>query len=268
MITPIDSIDDPRLAVYRDLTTSKMAQREGLFIAEGMWLVRRLLGSTFRTHSVLVDERRVAELGVPVPDDVPLYVTPNGLVEKIIGFNFHRGVIGAGYRDRPRQLESVDGLEAPRWTMIACDETQDPENLGTILRTCAAFGATAILLGRKCPDPFSRRVMRVSMGAALQLPIVPSSDLFRDLDSLRSQFQAQIMATILDRDAEPLRDARRPSRLVLVLGSEGHGLAPSWRTFCDRLVTIPMDPRVDSLNVAVACGIFLHHFVHQASHDA
>src|SRR5690606_23525274 len=130
----------PRLSVYRDLTTSKQAQREGLFIAEGMWLVRRLLASSFRTHSVLVDERRLDELHTPVPEEVPLYVTPNGLVEKIIGFNFHRGVIGAGYRNRPAQLANLQGLETPRWTMVACDETQDPENLGTILRTCAAFG--------------------------------------------------------------------------------------------------------------------------------
>jgi tRNA G18 (ribose-2'-O)-methylase SpoU len=260
----IDSIDDPRLKVYRDLTTSKMECREGVFIAEGMWLVRRLLASSFTTHSVLVDQRRVAELGVPIPDDVPFYVTPNGLVEKVIGFNFHRGVIGAGYRRPPTRLEELTGLEARRWTVVACDETQDPENVGTILRTCAAFGATAVLLGPKCPDPFSRRVMRVSMGAALQLPIIPSPNLFRDLEYLHAHYGAERVATVLDRQAEPLIAVRRANRLVLVLGSEGYGLAPSWRTFSDRLVTIPMAPGVDSLNVSVACGIFLHHFTHQA----
>jgi tRNA G18 (ribose-2'-O)-methylase SpoU len=260
----IDSIDDPRLHVYRDLTTSKMASRQGVFIAEGMWLVRRLLASSFATHSVLLDERRVEELGVPVPEDVPLYVVPNGLVEKVIGFNFHRGVIGAGYRRPAPRLGELDALESPQWTLVACDETQDPENVGTILRTCAAFGAAAVLLGPKCPDPFSRRVMRVSMGAALQLPILPSSDLFLDLEFLRGRYQAEIAATLLAPQAEPLGQATRPERLALVFGSEGHGLAPAWREFSDRMVTIPMAAGVDSLNVSVACGIFLHYFTRMA----
>jgi tRNA G18 (ribose-2'-O)-methylase SpoU len=256
----INSVDDPRLSIYRDLTTSKMAARQGLFIAEGMWLVRRLLGSSYSTHSVLLDERRVAELGVSVPDSVPVYVTPNGLVEQIIGFNFHRGVLAAGVRRSPPNLEDLPGLEDSPWMIVVCDEVQDPENLGTILRSCTAFGATAVLLGNKCPDPFSRRVLRVSMGAALEIPILASKDPFPLLQYLRTRHQAQLIATVLDRDAEPLRAASVPARSALVLGSEGFGLGPRWRDFCDRCVTIPMDSRVDSLNVAVACGIFLHHF--------
>jgi tRNA G18 (ribose-2'-O)-methylase SpoU len=256
----INSLDDPRLAAYRDLTTSKMAARQGLFIAEGRLLVRRLLESDYSTHSILLDERRVAELGVSVPESVPVYVTPNGMVERIIGFNFHRGVIGAGVRRAAPSLGDLLQLEDSRWMVVVCDEVQDPTNLGTILRTCTAFGATAVILGSKCPDPFSRRVLRVSMGAALELPILPSEDPFPLLHDLRRRYQAELIATVLDREAEPLREAQVPPRLALVLGSEGFGLHPRWREFSDRCVTIPMDPRVDSLNVAVACGIFLHHF--------
>lgn len=254
----VTDLDDPRIACYRNLRTSGTQRRHGLFIAEGMWVTRRLLASRYQTHSVLIEQRRLPELGVPVPDNVPVYVVPDGLVEQIIGFAFHRGVLAAGYRQKPPDLDQLAGLEQHRWMIVACDEVQDPENLGSILRSCAALGIAAVLLGPGSADYLSRRVIRVSMATALQIPVIESRDLKADLAKLRDLYGAQIAATVLDDRATPLDEFTRPDRLVLVFGSEGHGLSPDWKTFSDHLLTIPMDTRADSLNVAVACGIFLY----------
>ena len=76
---------------------------------------------------------------------------------------------------------------------------------------------------------------------------------------LRSGHGFETAATVVDADAEPLDTFRRPDRLALFLGSEGHGLDPEWLALCDRRVTIPMRPGAESLNVAVAAGIALYH---------
>lgn len=260
----LTDIDDPRIAVFRDLRTPTMERRERVFIAESMWLVRRLLASPFSTRAILVDERRLEEIGVEVPEHVPVYCVPNGLVERVVGFQFHRGVVAAGERQAPRRLIDLPGLDQPRWLLVAGVGIQDPENVGNILRSSAAFGAAGMVLGPACADPFSRRVLRVSMGASLSLPLATSGELFGELAILRQEFGAEIVATTLDARAEPLNRAPPAARCVLVFGSEGHGLEQRWLEFSDRRITIPMDPRADSLNVAVATGIFLYHFLRGA----
>ncbi len=135
---------------------------------------------------------------------------------------------------------------------------QDPENLGSILRIAAALGI-ALVLGTGCCDPFSRRVLRVSMGAALQVPILEASCLCDELAVARAHFGLELWAAVTGGDATPFDRPKRPPRVALLLGSEGHGLGEPWLGLSDRRVTIPMQPKVDSLNVAIAAGILLYH---------
>jgi tRNA G18 (ribose-2'-O)-methylase SpoU len=96
------------------------------------------------------------------------------------------------------------------------------------------------------------------MGAALHLPIVESRDIAADLSALR-QADYTLVATVIDSTAEPLAGFTRPRRLALLLGGEGHGLAPGLRALCHHQITIPMQLGIDSLNVAVATAVFLYH---------
>lgn len=256
----ISSIDDARIAPYRNLKKSNQTRWSELFIAEGRLLVERLLASDYEVHSVLLDERYAVSFLPRIADTVPIYVTDDGSVEQIVGFNFHRGVIACGRRRAGVDLANVLPRDAERLTVVVCPQTQDPENLGGVLRNCAAFDVDAVLLGQSCADPFSRRVMRVSMGTVLKLPLVQSADLQHDLKRLRERWRMQLVATVLDDRAEQLAAATRPERLTLLFGGEAHGLASHWLEMCDRRITIPMQRGTDSLNVAVASGIFLYHF--------
>src|SRR5205085_10748897 len=119
-----------------------------------------------------------------------------------------------------------------------------------------------LTLGSKCADPFSRRVLRVSMGAALHLPVVESPDLAADLKRLAAA-DFDTVAAVIDPAAESLSAARRGPRLALLLGSEGHGLAAEWLQLARRRVTIPMQLGIDSLNVANAAAVLLYHFCQQ-----
>ena len=254
----IASLDDPRLAPYRQLKATNLTRWSGLFVAEGEKLVRRLLASDYETASVLVARRYLEEFTALAPAETPLYAIPDEWVESLVGFNFHRGVLACGRRKANPSLGDIVPPAGRPATIVICPDVQDPENLGGILRNAAAFGVDLVLLGRRSADPLSRRVLRVSMGAALNVPLYRSDDLPADLDRLRREFGFELAAAVLDADAEPLDAAKRPMRMALLFGSEGHGLERELIELCDRRLTIAMRRGTDSLNVAVAAGIFLY----------
>jgi tRNA G18 (ribose-2'-O)-methylase SpoU len=259
MIVPISSLDDPRLAAYRNLKDRDVAREHGLFIAEGEHLVRRLLASDFQTHSVLVMERRAERIAQQASPEAPVYVVPDGAMKAIVGFKFHQGVLACGVRRPCPSLESVAGRPG-RLTLVICPNVNNTENLGAVLRVCAGFGADGVVLGESSCDPFARQAVRVSMGAVFTLPIARSENLLRDLARLRNEWGVELAAAVLHGPAEPLESARRSERFGLLFGGEAQGLPPEAVAACARRITLPMRLGTDSFNVAVAAGIFLYHF--------
>lgn len=262
---PIDDPADPRLIHYQSLNRQNLTRHSGLFVAEGDKVVDRLVASRFPVASLLA-EPAVADRYEPIlPSETPIYVAARPVLEQTIGFNFHRGVLACGRRlERLTLAELLESKGQPeksrrRSTLLICPEVHDPSNLGGIVRTAAAFGCTGLVLGRLCADPFSRRALRVSMGAALRLPLVESSDLPADL-ALLAAANYELVATVLDPTAEPLEASRRTERLAILLGSEGRGLDSALVNLAHRRVTIPMQLGIDSLNVATAAAVFLYHY--------
>jgi tRNA G18 (ribose-2'-O)-methylase SpoU len=256
----IDSADDPRIAMYRALPTAQFATEAGLFITEGDKVTERMFAGRFQPHSLLLERPQIERFDSLAGHELPIYVVSREVMRVTVGFKFHRGVLGCGYRDTLPLLDDVVPSPPARCLLAVCPELHDPTNLGTILRTALALGCDALLLGPGCADPLSRRVIRVSMGAALKLPLARLEPLVGQLDHLRNDFQVELCATVLDAAAEPLDGFIPARRTALLFGSEGHGLSNEVIACCQRRVTIPMSPGTDSLNAAVAAGIFLHHF--------
>jgi tRNA G18 (ribose-2'-O)-methylase SpoU len=171
-ISSIESLDDERLAPYRSLKATNATRWSRRFVAEGEKLVRRLLASDFAVHSLLLAERYASSFAQLAPAELDLLVVPDDWVEDIVGFNFHRGVLACAERKAPPSLPTFCRSKPGRLTLVVCPDVQDPENLGAILRIASVFGVDAVALGSQCADPFSRRVLRVSMGTAFDLPIV------------------------------------------------------------------------------------------------
>lgn len=263
MRIPIADLDDPRLRPYRNLKAGNLMRHGELFIAEGAKLVDRLLISEYETASVLLSEKREAEWLPRIPGQIPVYIVPEPVGTQLVGFNFHVGVVACGKRRPSPRLEDVLPQSDKRLTAVVCPNCDNPENLGAIIRISRGFGVDFVLLGPGCCDPFSRRVLRVSMGAAFRQTIIETRDLMRDLERLRGEWNFQFAATVLDRTAMPLSQASRSDRFGILFGNEATGLTPDWIAACDSNVTIPMSADADSLNVAVAAGIFLHHFTRE-----
>jgi tRNA G18 (ribose-2'-O)-methylase SpoU len=260
-VISIHSLDDPRLAPYRNLKERDLARDGDRFIAEGEHLVKRLIASRMTTESVLLADRRVAEIAPLVPPHISVYSAPADVVNQVLGFKFHAGVMAVGIRGPSPAIDDVmAGATANRVTLLVCPEIEKTDNLGAIIRIAAAFGVDAMILGERCCDPFFRQSVRVSMGAAFVLPIVRCDDLARDLQRLRGEFGVELIGSVLADNAERLEDVARPLRMGLLLGNEAQGLGAELEGLCDRRVTIPMKLGTDSLNVAVAAGVFLYHF--------
>jgi tRNA G18 (ribose-2'-O)-methylase SpoU len=256
----IDSLDDSRLDAYRDLKSHRLRQRSSSFVAEGANVVRRLLGGGFEVQSALASDRCVDMLEGEIPAGIPLYVVPHRLASELVGFKFHAGVLACGLRKPNPTLSEIADPPGRASILAACAHIVDPENTGGVIRACAAFGAGGLLLGEGCADPFSRRVLRVSMGNAFRLPIRECSVLGEDLALLKADYGYELIATVLDDGAEPLHKASRPCRAVVLFGNEAQGLPPELVRVCDRRVTIPMQG-ADSLNVAVAAAVCLYQFM-------
>ena len=259
-VIEITDLADPRVALYRNLKDRELERRGRHFIAEGEHLVRRLLGSDFPVESVMLADRRVAELLPIVPEEIPVYAVPQALMNEIVGLKFHSGVLACARRKPPQTLDDVVPKDGERLTLVICPDIANAENIGSLIRLAAGFGADAIILGERCHDPFFRQSVRVSMGTIFYLPLLHTDDLLRDLVRLRDEWGVDLVATVLDETAEPLDRATRTDKLGLLFGGEAQGLEPAYVNACSRRVTIKMHHGTDSLNVAVAAGIFLYHF--------
>ncbi|HEX8525007.1 MAG TPA: RNA methyltransferase [Tepidisphaeraceae bacterium] len=255
----IERLDDPRLDPYREMKDRDLARHGSRFIAESEQVVRRLLESDYPVESVLVFPRKAEEIAKLTPKGTPVYVLPNAVMNVLCGFKFHSGVLACGRRKTPPTLAELAPETGPV-TLVVLPETNNTENLGMILRIAAGFGVSGMLLGEKCANPYYRQSIRVSMGEIFKMPIVQSENLIRDLAWLREQRGVELIATVVDAEAESLAEARVNARKALLFGGERHGLHPSLVAMCDRKVTIPMELGTDSLNVHVAAGIFLYEF--------
>ena len=184
----------------------------------------------------------------------PAEIAPH-VAEKLSGTKSNQGVFALFETPVP----PADILNTAR-RILALEGVQDPGNVGTLLRSAAAFGFDAVVLGPGCASPLSPKTLRSSMGAAGRLPTLHTEDLPAALQKLRAR-GVTTLATALYR-SRPLDEAGNdfPGGLCVVIGSEGQGLTDATVEACDMAVRIPMTDRVESLNAAVAGSVLLWHF--------
>jgi tRNA G18 (ribose-2'-O)-methylase SpoU len=261
-IEPVVSLDDPRLDDYRDVRDERLRARGNAFAVESREVVRRLLVErTFRLRSVLTTERALETFRDLLDDTTTVYLAPNDLIHGVVGLNFRRGCMGIAERGTPRTLDDLL-VSAPR-TIVVCEQISNPDNVGGVFRNAMAFGAGAVVLSRGSADPLYRKVLRVSLGGSLRVPFAEQVPWPETLDRLRADGFTVVALTT--RDGADIGTIARPPRLALLVGTEGDGLTAEAIARADVRATIPMVAGVDSLNVAVACGIALHRLTATAS---
>jgi len=264
-VIPIDDPADPRLTHYRNLRHADVHKRGPRFIAEGRMVTRRLLASDYPIESVLAEENRLADVAELDGTLTPVYLVKPDVIREVAGFAFHRGLLSCGKRlafSRDVELASI-AVEQAR--VLALISISDADNLGSLLRTAAAFGITNIALNRQTIDPLSRRALRVSMGAALRMRYFDLAQPEAWFADNASRGNWQTVATTLSPDCIPIDQFQRGEQpVMIVMGNEADGLPASIQRTCAARVNIPMAPGVDSLNVAVAGAIMLYELTRPA----
>lgn len=254
----IDTPDDARVAPYVNLKDADLRHLEGAFIAEGLLVVERLLEhAPALVRSLLVTERRydrVAPLLERSGLDVPVFAASQAVMNALVGFSIHRGVLALAARPTPVSLDDVSRLGP---TILVLERLNNHDNVGGAFRNAAAFGADAIILDPQCADPLYRRSIRVSMGTTFTVPWT-RAEAWPDALVLLRNAGFTVAAMTPSEGAVDLRDFRRPQRLALVIGAEGEGISDEARSVCQVELRIEMAPGVDSLNAATASAVALY----------
>lgn len=262
-VVPIDDVNAPEIAFYKDLTleSRRAAEMRGElphFIAEGQLVTEKLIDSRFPLHSILLTRERLALMSDLLRAvDAPVYVVDTPTMHAIAGFEFHRGVLACGKRPAPAEALAI----ATRARIVVMlEHVSNPDNVGGILRSIAALAGqdASLILGPGCADPLYRKCIRVSMGHVFRVPWA----IVEDLPGLAVELAnsgAQVLATTPDAQATDVRtlSGALRGRIVLLMGAEGPGLSPNMMRTSNLRIRIPMKAGVDSLNVGVAAALVL-----------
>lgn len=249
------------LTLARDLQRRKARERQALFVAEGVRAVEELLRSELNVRGALVSpELASAPRGKTLRDTViarhiELLEVSERDFATAAGTDSPQGVLAIAEVPR-RTLETLGVPAVVR--LLVLDGVQDPGNAGTLLRTAAALGAHATLALPGTVDLWNPKVVRSAMGAIFHRPALSCT-----WDELGRFLRAnEIMAwgaRVEGETIDVLDTYDAPQRLALVVGNEGSGLSDDALALIERSVSIPISEDVESLNVAVAAGIILHH---------
>ncbi|MDP1836088.1 MAG: RNA methyltransferase [Chlamydiales bacterium] len=221
-------------ASYRDVTNS-------LFI-QGRKLITEL-NATNKIKVLLVADPTLIPPGINAHE---VLIGNEAILQKVSGVITPEGVVAEIEKPSWSNLEGAEKV-------LALDGVSDPGNVGTLLRTAAAFGWDGVYFLEGCCDPFNDKAIRSAMGATFRIPLAKGN--WTDLQKM--SLERQWTALVGDLDGVPLDHATWNQGLLLVLGSEAHGASPTARGFCTA-VTIPMTQQMESLNVAVAGGILMY----------
>lgn len=264
-VQAIQSLDGPDLAPYQTMRMQHDHWVQRIFIAEGDKVVRRLLGSELEVISALMPEPWLEQLRPLIekrPEPVRVYTAAKPVLERLAGFSMYQGVLATGRIPEPLAMETA-WLRSRRPRLFAAVEgITNAENIGAIVRNCAAFGTDALVVGETSSSPYLRRAVRASMGTLFRLPVLETLDLAETLSRLR-QKGMRCVAAHPHADGRTLAQAELAGDCCIVFGSEGQGLAAPVLAACDDAVAVPMAAEVDSLNVASAAAVFLYEVSRQ-----
>jgi tRNA G18 (ribose-2'-O)-methylase SpoU len=260
-IERVFTIDSPGLECYTTLKRPVEHYEKGLFVIEGDKVIERFFESSLPLVSVLFTDKWFEAFKEHIEkrdEPVKVFIASIEHMAHIVGFNYHHGIMAVGRMPRALLLdEAVMNVSEPR-LIVALDKLDNTENVGVLVRNCAACGVHALIVGETSADPYLRRAVRNSMGTVFRVPVVKSTSLRESLEVLKVKFGFQIVAAHPHIDSLPLYSTDLTKDTCVVFGNEGDGISQNIIDVCNYKVTIPMVPGIDSFNVGCASAIMLY----------
>jgi TrmH family RNA methyltransferase len=215
----------------------------GEFLCDGEKLLNEAVLNGAAVTAVLCSGKKPQGL----PGNVPVYTVPKDIIESVSPLKSPQDILFSCRMPVRSGSLGAEGFH------IILEGIQDPGNVGTILRTAGAFNVGSVILTGGCADPYNPKTIRASMGAIFRQPI-----LFMELDNIRALKNSglKLFGTALNEESRDVRAVSFKDAAVAV-GSEGKGLSKELLALCDEKIIIPMSPKCESLNAAVAAAIVM-----------
>jgi len=252
----ITSRENSIYKLVRALSQKKARENSGLFLIEGNRLVEEANSGGIKIKYLIINE--TAENVPKINQDCQVLRLPNNLFKKVSDTVSSQGIIAVAEQIEISLAEIILGAKP---LVVVLNGLQDPGNLGTIIRTSAAAGATAVLLTEGTVDLYNPKVVRSTMGSLFQVPIVSGLD---DNEAVKWLNHNSINIMVADLDSEEYYySANLKDSFALVIGNENRGANNIWRKAAYKKIKIPILGATESLNASVAAGIILYDAVRQ-----
>lgn len=238
----ITSLENDKVKELVKLQQKKFRDLTGTYLVEGEHLVEEAYKNGAILQVILLE-------GIPCPFDVPFMEVRPEVMKKISSLETPPGIMALC---KKKEGNSIVGDK-----ILLLDGIQDPGNLGTMIRSSLAFGVHCIVLSKECVDLYNPKVVRATQGMFFHIPIVSMDT--KEAISIMKQKGIPVYGTSVVNGVEASQlDSNEKEKYCLIMGNEGNGLSTEIFDLCDKNLYIPMDSRVESLNVGVACSILLY----------
>ena len=249
--TKITSRENSLIKLVCSLQTSSKSRKEnGLFVIEGLRILKDALDNSIRFDKLIISDTAMEKYPKDIADFAEnsgdCYILPDSLFKKISDTTTPQGMIALS---KIPQSCGYDIDKKGRY--IALENIADPSNLGAVSRTCEALGVTGIILSTGGCDPYSPKSIRASMGTLLRMPIIILDDFATSIrkTGLKSY------ACVVDNSADKIGSVDFEDGCVVIIGNEANGITENTQNSADMRITIPMSGRAESLNAAVAAAL-------------
>ena len=261
----ITSVQNPKMKYIKKLSQRSFRQKERKFVVEGVRLVEEALQSSWRTETFVYASRalenpRAAQLlELAREKGAELYEVTEGILAELADTETPQGVMAVLWQPDYTLADVLPIGQQP--LVVVVDGVQDPGNLGTIVRSADAAGASGVLLLKGTVDLYNPKTLRSTMGSVFHLPVVAA-----DAVDEAFAYLTGVGITLVVGDpvgGVPAFEANLQEAVGIVVGNEGSGPRLEVYNYRHSKVTIPMPGRAESLNVAMATSILLYEAIRQ-----
>ncbi len=225
----------------------------GKFLIEGDKVIQMAIDSDYIIDIIFIDEsKRFAFAGVIEKAEnmgIKLYLISNQASAKIASSKNPQGIFAVA----EIKYSDIDNVEGD--LIIACENLNDPGNMGTIIRTADAVGVKCLLLSSNCVDVYNEKVIRASMGSVFNVGIIIADDFIASLEGTK---KIGYHAGCGHLNGDDFFGRKTHEKNILVIGNEANGITDEAASLCDSLWKLPMQGSAESLNAAVAAGIMMY----------
>lgn len=236
----ITSVNNNKIKDINKLKEKKYRDSSNSFLVEGEHLVIEAYRENLIKELIVLDDSNF------ILDGIPTIKVSSEVMKKLSSMDSYPSVIGVANKIREKELGN---------SILILDDIQDPGNLGTIIRSSAAFGIDTIVVSPKTVDIYNIKVLRATQGMLFHINII-----VRELDSFITKLKQdnyKIYGTKVDKGVN-IKDISINNKYALVMGNEGNGISDNVSKLCDEYLYIKMNDNVESLNVGVATSILLY----------